>query len=229
MYQQNNILGVQFQHIPILTRQKMKKYISMILLMGCVGFNTLHAQIADRLVPHLGFMYEFVTIATQPLQGSEPTQVVRNFYTFNIGTYYSAFHKNDLVSLGIEPNLNVGFDLVPLNDRVAFDYIIQTPVYLMGRLGAQSTKYNTQRFGIGAGIGGTYTHFSQQVTLQNRNKAHFFVPQAVVQATFGTRNNIITARAHFSLTPTESTLQNSVGSDGQFNFSNWGLGIVYSF
>ncbi len=205
------------------------KYIGLFLLILGLSTQSSQAQLKDKLNPHLGFSYEFVTIATKPVAGSEIIQTVRSFYTFNIGAYYSAFHKNDIVSVGFEPNVNVGFNIVNLGNKVALDYIIQTPVYLMGRLGAHATPYNEQRFGIGLGIGGVYSIFSQQVTLQNRNKAQFFNPAAMIEATIGMRSSSVTARAHFALADVESTLKNTAGSDGQFNFSNWGIGIIYAF
>lgn len=206
------------------------KYIRFWLILLFIGTQGLQAQIKDKIVPHMGFTYEFVTLATPPVQGGEVTQSVRNFYTFNIGAYYAAFHKNDVVSIGIEPNVHAGFNLLNLGNKVVADYIIQTPVYLMGRLGANATPFNTQKFGIGAGIGGTYTIFSQQVTLQNRNKAQFFNPTAMVEVTIGSRGSTITGRAHFSLFDIQGKLNNTNGAAARdVNFSNWGLGIIYAF
>ncbi|RMG23174.1 MAG: hypothetical protein D6730_15005 [Bacteroidetes bacterium] len=189
----------------------------------------MQAQLKDKLVPHAGFMYEFVTISTIPIPGSDAVQTVRSFYTLNLGGYYTLLHKNDVLSLGIEPNVNLGFDLFQLQNKIAFDYMVQAPVFIMGRLGANATPYNQQRWGVGVGIGGTYTLFSQQVTLTNRNKAQFFTPQAMAQLTIGGgHNSSFTIRAHFSLKPIQGMLKNTAGSDSRVNFSNLGLGLIYS-
>lgn len=180
----------------------------------------LKAQIADKLVPHFGFMIErtFINENTPLWNGS----------AINLGTYYTLFHYNDIVSGGIDANLqgSIGFPRGP-----GIDFLIQTPLYGMLRFGANATKYNEQPFGISIGAGFNYT--LADATFINANtgnpinlRVDYIVPEFVGEITLITRGSPITGRIHFS--PFNPTSTASDGNGYQFQ-GILGLGLLYGF
>lgn len=209
--------------------------IIMSLFLG-LGINTVQAQFADRLVPHMGFMYEIATID----QGNGP-ETLTAFYNFHIGTYYTIAHYNDIFSVGIDPSLQFGLNFVPVfNGNSQFtrvNYVIQAPVFLMGKIGATATAYNQQKVGIAAGIGGNFTYFSQQIldNINLRRSTSYINPSVVVEATIVQRGNPLTGRFHFALARTNSELNfkdvntKDIVSTITLPMGNFGLGLIYGF
>lgn len=205
----------------------------LILAVLTTGSLSLRAQFTDKLVPHFGFMWEFATAEEAP----EQTVVFEDFYNFNIGSYIALWHRNDVVSVGIDPSVQMGlnFILVPTSTggaRARINYTVQTPVFAMMRIGALATKYNEQGVGIGLGVGGNYTYFNQQIGINQRRMAGFVNPSAVAELTIRTRGNPLTGRLHFALDKTNSLLKintNGVISEIQFPMGNFGFGLLYGF
>ena len=202
----------------------MKRIIFAILIVLGLSVNQAEAQLSDKLVPHLGFMYQ---VANFENSGVEDRTI---FYTINLGTYYTLAHSNDVVSVGIDPSLQFGLNLVG-NGYV--NYIIQTPVFLMGRVGANSTAYNEQKIGAGLGIGGNYTYFSQKLDTNTRRNVGFFSPSVVGEVTILSGGSPLTFRAHFSFVDTNSEMKfkrdNGGDSVQEASFGNFGFGLIYGF
>lgn len=191
------------------------------------------AQLTDKLVPHMGFMFQ-VSILDEA-NGVFETRP--NFYSLHLGTYYTlANTENDVASVGLDGSVSFGFNI----PQGRFAYSLQVPVFLMGRVGALSTPYNQQRFGFGAGLGLAVTNLSyisgsSQVLV--RNNATGFTPNAMAQVTLSTGGRPLTVRFHISVAQTSSTLTSKFieggggGSidDTDINFGNWGIGIIYGF
>lgn len=191
---------------------------------------TSHAQLSDKLVPRMGFMYEFVTFQLPTV--AEPN--VRDFYNFHLGTFVALAHKNDIVSVGVDPSIHFGFNLFNTGNSVAFDYNVQTPVLAMGRLGAGATPYNQQRFGVGLGIGGQYTFFNRTLINLNKIKAGFFNPIIAGEISFVSRSGPITIRGVFSIADATGALKNTningaTSTTENTKFGNWGIGLLYGF
>ncbi len=201
------------------------KKISLLCLTMCTFFSISQAQISDRLVPHMGFMYEFIT-TTLPTSNKR----VRDFYNFHIGTYIALLHSNDIVSLGVDPSVNFGFNLFNTGQSVAFDYTVQVPVLLMGRLGASATPYNQQKIGVGVGVGAKYTYFSRHTDPVNKQQAGFLNPVVVGEISFVSRGGPISIRGIFSIADAIGTLTNTNGGDiDNTAFSASGIGLLYGF
>lgn len=187
------------------------------------------AQISDKLVPHLGFMYEFITLEDPRNIGS--SEFTFQYYAVNIGSYYALAHKNDVVSVGIDASLNFGINFPFTAQRgTVVTLLAQTPVFAMARVGALSTPYNQQPLGLGIGLGGVYTYFNDvaDFTTGNKIRASYIVPAAVGEVTLNTRANTITVRGHFSLDRTNALLKGDNRPDLDYNMGNWGLGLIYS-
>lgn len=191
------------------------------------------AQLKGRLVNHTGFIYEFTR--ADPL----PPNIIANiydFYTLQIGTYYSLFHtENDVASIGIDPSLHFGFNFFNTGTNVALDLTTQIPVLLLGRYGAFSSPFNTQRFGLGAGIGMKYTYFSKSVGVNQfsgevvKEKAGFFSPVAAAEITFPFQGQMISLRGIFSIATVVNTLSSDLAGSIQTEFDTFGIGILYGF
>ena len=199
-----------------------RQYWSVVFLLFLGLFSQqVRGQMGDKMVPHLGFMYEIVDLK-DPVQND----LSRVFYTFSLGTYYTLGHKNDVVSVGVDPSVNFGFNLVSnaTGSETGLNLVVQVPVFLMGRLGANSTKYNQQKFGIGAGIGGVYTFFREGIVKQRSSAVN---PSAVAEITFMSGGGPLTIRAHVSLFNPTATLTFPSGSVDFNEFRTLGFGLIY--
>jgi fluoride ion exporter CrcB/FEX len=222
----------------------MRRYIILASLMGLVSLGTLQAQISDKLMPHFGFMYEYNTASYIRTDGTRQQDFLRNYYVLNVGAYYLLAQKNDIFSVGVEPNLQLGISPVFISDRLRLGYVVQTPVYAMARVGAGSTPYNQQRVGLGVGIGGSFTTFSYFRPISQRivnERGNFIAPGAVVEVTINSRGNPLILRAHASLAQSDLNISrydengDLLPPPPQSNFEPFdqagyvGFGIVYTF
>lgn len=115
----------------------------------------------DRLQVKGGYVFSFLSVEFADVPGSSSAL---NFNSLMVGTYYDAVQHNDWVSAGVEANLGIGLRVGGDN---RLNWQLQAPIFLMGRIGAASTKYNTQSLGLGIGIGPMITHQSIKTTFQN--------------------------------------------------------------
>ncbi|TAE47334.1 MAG: hypothetical protein EAZ89_18185 [Bacteroidetes bacterium] len=215
----------------------MLRRISLQILLLALSASGAYAQLANRLVPHMGFMYELATARANTVGASN--QLLEDFYNFHIGSYVVLAHKNDVASVGIDPSVQLGFNVTQIIDnqgflQAKFNYSAQIPVFAMGRIGAGSTPYNQQPVGLGLGIGGNYLFFSQQIDNNFRRIASYVVPSAVAELNLMTRGNFITARIHAGLAQTSGYLvskniDNNLATPLDFKLGNFGLGLIYGF
>lgn len=200
----------------------MKKITLLFIILLGFSFQSLKAQettFMDRLVPHTGFMMEYVNYRIVDTTGNEyPSTILGLFYTLNLGTYITLAHTNDVASVGVDPNINVGLNF--RQDGIAFQ--AQAPVFLMGRVGAASTKYNEQRIGAGAGVGGIYTYISEPG--QTGFKKGFFNPAAVFEGSLFNRGSVMTARLHVDIVRLTTSYNNQ-----DYKFGTLGGGLLYTF
>jgi hypothetical protein len=167
---------------------------------------TSQAQISDKLMPHFGFMYEILS-----LNGASS----RSFYLANVGAYYLLGQRSDVFSYGIETNVQVGVNPLAI-DRLRLGYLVQVPVYLMARVGANSTPYNEQRVGLGIGVGASFSAYSQYSQLRGviySDRGRVLTPEAVAEITINTRGNPLILRGHLSIL-NNATAFRQVGLDG---------------
>lgn len=207
----------------------MKKFIlAALALIMTAALQPANAQLMDNLDPYMGFTYELLQEKVLP----DASGTNRYFYNLQVGAYYTFFHRNDQVSVGVDPGLQVGIRPLATSTNFVVDYRINVPVYLMARAGAGATRYNTQKVGIGVGIGGDYTYFSQSVnpSVGLRRSTGYITPAAAVQIAVRTRQNLVTVRFHASLADIESQFKYNDGGSPDTRFlRNFGLGILYEF
>ena len=202
----------------------MKKILLALTLV--MGIHQSYAQIGDKLVPHMGFMYQTVVLQDTFAAGSEFNI---SYYTFNLGTYYTLAHLNDVASVGVDGSVNFGFNFVnTFTGGTRINIFTQVPIWLMGRLGANSTSFNQQKIGLGAGIGGHYTFYSDKI---NQEKASFINPAAMAEVTILSRSGTLTVRGHMALARSESALKSTVSGNevDRLRFGTWGIGLIYGF
>ncbi|MCB0837172.1 MAG: hypothetical protein KDE26_22900 [Bacteroidetes bacterium] len=214
----------------------MRKILIILAILIGLGSTKSYAQLADKLVPHMGFMWEFATIKDVPT--SSP-QIFNSFYNFHLGTYYTLMHHNDIFSLGVDASAQFGLNFqqyVNASRTQVFtrvDYMAQLPVFVMGKVGATATPYNQQKIGIAGGIGGNYNYLSYNNNFNQKSKSSYFVPSFVVEGTLLSRGNPLTVRFHYGLAHPE-TNQKTTARDGSFPpvtnrflLGNFGIGILY--
>ncbi|RMG68248.1 MAG: hypothetical protein D6722_12060 [Bacteroidetes bacterium] len=159
------------------------------------------------------------------------TDIQWNFSTLNIGGYYVLAHHKDVVSVGVDPSVQIGLSF-PAGPGV--NIMVQTPVYLMARVGANSTPYNQQALGLSVGVGGNL----QYLTFTGLNRrTTFFAPGAVVEGTLSSRGAPLTFRLHFSPAQPQTLFKytgpdngTSTNVDVNYRFSSiLGFGLLYGF
>lgn len=189
----------------------MKKNIIITTFLVLASLSQLSAQVTDRLVPHFGYMFSQL-IFKNPDFPENRTPV--SFNSLSIGTYYTLVQSKDIVSVGLDPNLHLGFNF---SNTGQINFYSQLPLFVMGRLGANSTVYNTQKIGLGAGVGlmGTYLRLSG-------NNGLIMNPTAVIEGTLNSRGSNVTGRVMFSLADGRAF-------DGTFITSTLNLGVIYGF
>ncbi|RMG23175.1 MAG: hypothetical protein D6730_15010 [Bacteroidetes bacterium] len=209
------------------------KKTAVLICMLAGSLYAVQAQLSDRLLPHMGFMYEIIDLSEGEIVGGLPSQGLdfsRPFYTFNLGAYVALWHAQDIVSVGIDPSVHFGinFEANPAGTNTGILYIVQTPVFAMGRFGINSTPYNDQGFGMGAGIGANYTFFKRGVTNRKLSAVN---PAAVFEISFRSGGGSITGRLHIPLAKPRAVYKyTGTGqvSDYEYTYNNWGIGIIYA-
>ncbi len=203
------------------------KYLLITVSLFLVSIFSLSAQLADRLVPHFGYMQEYVALRTTP---NDPAPSTAGFSMLNFGTYAVLAHKNDVVSVGVDVSGQIGLRV--LGGRYV-DFSSQTPIYLMGKIGAGATPYNDQPIGFGLGIGGATQYFNITTTASSRLTSFTLLPDAVAQIRLNTRFAKITGRVHTSLAPIAAKITSKTSSGVKVPVDGYvsvlGFGLMYEF
>lgn len=205
-----------------------RKYGLLMLLFTSIGLVS-KAQLADKATFFGGFNYQFVSLTPQ----GSPSPDRLPFYGLGLGMDYVLLHSNDQVSLGLNPNLNFSF---VFSSAFGVSLLTETPVYLLARLGANSTPYNEQKFGIGAGIGLSYSYMLLQQNFfdQFGNPIGTFKlregwvnPSAIVEINLKSRFSDYIFRFHWSLA--QPTREIEELGNFPYRFGIAGLSIFYAF
>jgi hypothetical protein len=148
----------------------------------------------DRLVPRFGFTLSF--LQTVDTFSSFTGSYDYDFNAVALGTYVMLAHHNDWASVGADVGLNVGLDFANINNRL--NWMVQTPLMLVGRIGAASTAYSSQKLGFGLGLGGTLSYLNyQNGYIEQKNL--WFHPTAMAEVNIRSRQNLVTVRLGTSL------------------------------
>lgn len=187
----------------------------------------------DRLVPHFGYTLSF--LQTTDTFSTFTGTYDYSFNSIGVGSYIMLAHHNDWASVGADAGLNFGINFANQNNRL--NWQLQAPVMLMGRIGAAATAYNTQKVGLGLGVGGTFSYLNYQNGFIEQ-KALWFHPTAMAEVNIFTRQNLLTLRGGISLGRTGGegntvtpfgTPGYSVETDGPLRGRMITLGIQYGF
>lgn len=200
----------------------------MLMALGFMGIvSTADAQLTENLQPHFGFMYVSNTLVGQGT--ATGLELNLPFNSVHVGAYYALAQANDFMSVGIDPSLNLGLNFG--GNRI--NWMAQAPVFLMGRIGANATRYNTQKVGFGAGIGASITYLNYAVG-EFDTRGAFVNPSAVIEGTLNTRSGPITGRLQLGME--SGTYTNDIIAPGGFlledqsvRFGTFSLGIIYGF
>ena len=204
----------------------MKLVLTRIFLLLSLFFfmeTRLSAQLEDRLQFHLGGSFDYLRIQNAQLQ------TYSQYFTITGGGHLGLWQSNDQIALSLNPNASLGLSF---NNVTGFSVFSQVPTYIMLRTGAACTKYNEQKFGIGAGLGLAYTYVKERAfyvgnsfyTLENS----LLNPVAAVQLTFQNDFRILTLRAYTSLLSYQAPFIQPFGKE-KFNYDGMGLSILYNF
>ena len=216
----------------------MKRIASIFFLMILCGVSFVQAQEEgdeepknkffqkDKLLPHFGFMFQLYFIDTVSFENPIPALPRPGFYSIGVGTYYAIGHKNDVVSYGLDLNLHAGMNISEIRK---IDFVIQTPIFLMGRVGAGSTSYNQQRMGLGVGVGATYSFFSYSDRFTSQFRRHIVNPSVLVEGSFNSSGGPIIGRIMFSALPHKQMIDNPPSPAFQAKFGFLSFGLVYGF
>jgi hypothetical protein len=200
------------------------------VLIGCLGLLAVLWSAAparaqadeERIQFYAGVSFEYIDVYSR---GTNKPFAGLNFTCFNLGGHYQIVHARDRAALTVNPNAMMGFILANFAGAIMFEL----PVFLMGRIGANCTRFNENRFGIGLGIGPKFTYFGAQVRdISGRlfsARQNFVAPAAALELNFGSRSgNVFTVRAHANL-----GLVNSEFNTQPSRSTNYGFGFVYFF
>jgi len=187
---------------------------------------------ADKLMFRAGIMQAYFSAVDDTVP---TTQYVNQGYrALAFETYYILNQKNDIMSFGALGGISGS--LRPQGQSLGkfrASGQVSVPVYAAFRLGAQSTPYNRQKVGIGAGLGAMYAHTSTFYGTYSAQLS-YVSPQAMAEVILNMRAAMLTLRFHMSPL---STKTNTVLVDARTSekiklpskVSNFGFGIVYSF
>lgn len=196
-----------------------------LLLCSTAAYAQEQAPLSERLMPHAGFMYEFITLTETPPTGWQSNF---QFYNISLGAYVELAQTRDVASIGLDVGGQAG--LRWLINQIS--WMGQAPVYAMGRIGARATRYNTQKIGFAAGIGGVVSYLSvNQGAVRFRQL--FANPAVVLEGTLNTGGNPLTARLHVALSRPVHNAAVFAPGGGFFAirpslYNNIGIGLLYA-
>jgi hypothetical protein len=180
-----------------------------------LSWSTIVPAQSDRLLPHGGFTYQFITLRARVTNAT----ALGYYYGLTGGINYVLMHSNDQVAIGVDPNAVISISL----SNFGTSLLLQTPVYFTARVGAGCTPFNESKIGVGVGVGPNFTFINESNGV-SRSRATFFSPTAMGELCIRTRGSDYLLRVNF--TPFQTTSE----FDGQdVYFSNFGFGILYSF
>ncbi len=202
--------------------------------------------LADRVVPHLGFVQMFPTITVNEENGFIEDIFINsgtvNFYNFHVGAYTVLTHHKDIVSVGIDNSLQFGIRPNFNNTDIPTGYNIQVPIFAMARVGAGATPYNQQRIGLGVGIGASINHMRFTMLRPNENPniqslavvrtTTYANPAAVVEISYGNligRLQLGLGAVRTGATDEVLTTNPNVIDEVEAIHGMFGYGLIYRF
>ena len=184
----------------------------------------------DNLLLNTGFMLNFVPVdyratgsTAQPFFTASPL-----LYSISLGGNYILYQKNDLMSVGFDPNLNFSFGY---SNYSGSTLMAQVPVFMLVRAGANCTKYNEQVLGAGIGAGVNYFYinypYTNYIGRVSKLKENVVAPAAMGEVTIHIRYSTYSIRFQSNLLPFE-TISKDPSAPGNFIFKNFAVGLLYT-
>ena len=110
---------------------------------------------------------------------------LEGFYNLHLESYFVLAQKNDFISAGFQTGIIAGGSPAQAaNQELFLNYNVLIPLHAMVRVGANSSPYNTQTLGVGAGIGVTGSRLAYVQGIL-RSTSTFFNPSAILEASYG--------------------------------------------
>lgn len=193
------------------------KFLAIVATLWCLALSANGQLQDDRIQYYAGISFEYIDIYRdsdgEPLGGL-------SFTAFTLGGHYQIAHIRDKAAFTVNPNGSLGFVLSNFAGAVMF----QLPVYFMGRVGAQCTKFNENRIRLGFGVGPKFNYVG--VRVDNFSVSQSFVaPAAALELNIGSRSgNVFTIRVHTNLVMTQGDFDTV-----KARYANYGFGFVYFF
>jgi hypothetical protein len=199
-----------------------KPFLLFLVLLFAVNFGVAQS---DKINFHAGFSYEFVTLK---VKDNVSDALYPGYAGITAGLHYQLMQSNDVFALTVNPNATFAFTY---SSYYGMNLIAQVPVYLMVRAGANATRYNEQKLGVGLGVGGVFNYIRQGVLTTRGSEIldlPFVQPNVMTEATFSNNGRIYTLRVHWNMVATEEKITLS-GDRIPVLMSNFGFGLVYGF
>lgn len=220
------------------------------LLLCCVGNFSAAQDGNDSPLPRNQFLdklqvYFGTTLHVTPIEdkltneslfaSGNPVQ-----YGLTLGANYVFWHSNDVFSLSAAPSFSLAFNL----NSNPVSLFLQTPLYLLARVGAGATSFNQNVVGFGVGIGGNFSFirfpFGYEQPQPNGNPSiyreglvnqPYFTPAAMAELTINYRSSIFCLRGHANLSRYSGELILDDRTDDRLaaNFYGWGIGFHWYF
>lgn len=194
--------------------KKIPVLIALLMLLATRG----QSQLAEKANFFGGITYQFIGFTAQ----GSPVPTYIPIYGLGLGMGYILAHSNDVVSLGINPNVNLCFQL---GSYTGLSLLGSTSAYMLARAGSGATPFNEQKIGIGAGIGGSASYF----TTTGGPRTFFFNPGAVAELSLRLRGTNYLFRVNWSLLRPEYNLDFGAGAPVPYRIGLTGVSIFYTF
>lgn len=195
--------------------KKIPVLLALLLLLGIQG----RGQISEKANLFGGVTYQFVGLTAL---GSPIPNYAYYVYGLGAGMDFVLAHSNDVVSLGVNPNAHLCFQL---SSYYGVNFLASVPTYLLARVGAGATPFNEQKFGIGAGIGGSGSYF----TSVGGPRMFFMNPGAIVEMCVRTRSSNYLFRFNWSLMRPTHDVNLGGSTTNPYRIGLVGLSLFYSF
>lgn len=194
----------------------------VLLLLGTTTCFRLSAQ-SDKFMWDAGFTYQFLREESSYPATSPAVDVnLLSFYGLTGGMNYVVWHSNDKVSLLANPGALVSVSLY----GGGLSLFLQAPSYMALHVGAGSTPFNEQKFGVGAGLGvvPSYVYYKTFGFPSQQYKTTMLNPGAMGEITIQGRASLYKIRANWSLSKSARDIDNL-----HLSYSTFGFGILYVF
>ena len=140
---------------------------------------------------------------------------------FGVGKYFNMYNPIDSLTIGLEPNLNVGLGNA---HNIPYYLQIEVPIFLSFKYGAGASITNDSRHGIGLGIGYMYRYQKMDF---NVSEFHQYLPQLMIEYRLRIKNNLMYIKGFTDLVDHQHTYHLYTGDVLGPKFRTYGLSVFW--